>query len=142
MEVSVTTATSLATNEEFPKPKNLNDNSMMKKRSITTSIFPKLNIPTSLKRKGGQKVDFERKAVIALMLQQRTWTQCEIANMNNVSQSLVSTILRKLAAYAQSLGIKIGNESFENLNLKRHAKIGDRSFLRKLRLERSLLEQI
>ena len=70
---------------------------MMKKRSITTSIFPKLNIPTSLKRKGGQKVDFERKAVIALMLQQRTWTQCEIANMNNVSQSLVSTILRKVA---------------------------------------------
>ena len=68
MEVSVTTATSLATNEEFPKPKNLNDNSMMKKRSITTSIFPKLNIPTSLKRKGGQKVDFDRKAVIALML--------------------------------------------------------------------------
>ena len=65
MEVSVTTATSLATNEEFPKPKNLNDNSMMKKRSITTSIFPKLNIPTSLKRKGGQKVDFDRKAVIA-----------------------------------------------------------------------------
>ena len=90
MEVSVTTLTSLATNEEFPKPKNLNDNSMMKKRSITTSIFPKLNIPTSLKRKGGQKVDFERKAVIALMLQQRTWTQCEIANMNNVSQSVVN----------------------------------------------------
>ena len=57
--------------EEFLKSKNLNDNSMMKKRSITTSIFPKLNIPTSLKRKGGQKVDFERKAVIALMLQQR-----------------------------------------------------------------------
>ena len=106
MEVSVTTVTSLATNEEFPKPKkNLNDN-IMKKRSITTSIFPKLNIPTSLKRKGGQKVDFDRKAVTALMLQQRTWTQCEIANMNNVSQSLVSTILHKVAAYAPSMCIK------------------------------------
>ena len=49
---------------------------MMKKRSITTSIFPKLNIPTSLKRKGGQKVDFDRKASIALMLQQRN-ANCE-----------------------------------------------------------------
>jgi len=76
MEVSVTTATSLAPNEEFPKPKNLNDNSMMKKRSITTSLFPKLNTPTSLKRKGGQKVDFDRKASIALMLQQRN-ANCE-----------------------------------------------------------------
>ena len=102
MVVSVTTVTSLATNEEFPEPKNLNDNSMMKKRSITTSIFPKLNIPTSLKRKAARKL---------ILIEKQALHSCcsnvmRIANMNNVSQSLVSTILRKLAAYAQSVGIK------------------------------------